>query len=124
MPPPKHPGVNLSWATAGEKNNDYFNVQRSATGQEFQTIATVKGQGQGQGNSTSAHEYALLDSRPRAGLAYYRLRQVDIDGTSVFSPIVAVKEQLQTDIAMYPNPSTGTLTLPATVGTVRYNISN
>ncbi|GAA3956542.1 hypothetical protein GCM10022407_00050 [Hymenobacter antarcticus] len=116
----KAQGVNLSWATASEKNNDYFNVQRSATGQEFQTIATVMGQG----NSTSAHKYTLLDSRPLTGLAYYRLRQVDTDGTSVFSPVVTVKGQLHTDIAVYPNPSTGTLTLPATVGTVRYNIIN
>lgn len=112
-------GVNLSWATAQEKNNDRFDVQRSADGSEFATIGTVKGQG----NSTSAHEYAFADGRPLAGLSYYRLRQVDQDGTSTFSPVAAVQLKHAGDLA-YPNPSNGLITLTASLGAVEYRIVN
>ncbi|GAB3328766.1 hypothetical protein GCM10027511_38710 [Hymenobacter humi] len=112
--------VNLSWATASEKNNDRFEVQRSATGDAFQTIGTVKGQG----NSSSLHDYTFVDSRPLAGQSYYRLRQVDADGTSTFSPVATAQGPNNICVAVYPNPSASTVTLPATMGAVRYRILN
>ncbi|WP_201983193.1 T9SS type A sorting domain-containing protein [Hymenobacter rubidus] len=115
----KAQAVNLNWTTASEKNSDHFDIQRSADGETFETLATVKGQG----NSTKVHEYTLVDSKPLAGLSYYRLRQVDIDGTSAFSQVAAVQALLAFDGA-YPNPSAGTITLPATLGTVRYRLYN
>ena len=111
-------GVALSWATATEKNNDRFEVQRSADGQSFQTIGTVKGQG----NSSSLREYSFTDSRPFAGQSYYRLRQVDTDGSSAFSPVVTV--QTQTEVAVYPTPATNAVVLPPTLGPVRYRVLN
>ena len=111
-------GVALNWATATEKNNDRFEVQRSADGQSFQTIGTVKGQG----NSSNLREYAFTDSRPITGQSYYRLRQVDIDGSSAFSSVVAV--QTRTETAVYPNPATNVVVLPATLGPVRYRVLN
>ncbi|WP_210518523.1 T9SS type A sorting domain-containing protein [Hymenobacter terricola] len=116
----KGAGVNLTWATATEKSNDHFDVQRSATGGVFQTIGSV----QGQGNTTNAHEYAFVDSRPLAGLSYYRLRQVDTDGTSAYSPVATVQTKLGGEVAAYPNPSAGTVTLPASTGPVRYRVFN
>jgi hypothetical protein len=114
----KTQGIALSWATATEKNSDYFEVQRSAYGENFQPVGSV----QGQGTSSNAHEYAFVDSHPLVGLTYYRLRQVDTDGTSTFSPVATV--QLRGEVAVYPNPSTGTIMLPATMGTVRYRVLN
>ena len=114
----KGQSVNVSWATASEKNNDHFDVQRSATGEGFATIGTVKGQG----NSSSAHEYAFTDGHPLAGQAYYRLRQVDADGSTSYSPIVAV--QRTTEAAAYPNPTAGSITLPASSGPIRYRVLN
>ncbi|GAB2702766.1 hypothetical protein GCM10011495_00300 [Hymenobacter frigidus] len=114
----KGQSVNLNWATASEKNSDRFEVQRSATGEAFETVGTVKGQG----NTSNAHNYAFVDSRPLAGRSYYRLRQVDTDGTTAFSPVAAV--QLRNELAVYPNPSTGIVTLPATLGDVRYRLLN
>ena len=110
--------VNVSWATAMEKNNARFEVQRSATGEVFETVGTVKGKG----NTSSAHNYAFVDSRPLAGRSYYRLRQVDTDGTTAYSPVAAV--QVRNELAVYPNPSTGIVTLPATLGDVRYRLLN
>jgi hypothetical protein len=116
----KPQGVALDWATASEKNSDRFEVQRSATGETYQTIGTVKSQG----NSTSAHTYSFTDSRPLTGQAYYRLRQVDADGTSAFSPVAAAQALTGLEVSSYPNPSLGSITLPATLGTVQYRLFN
>ncbi|MFC6224402.1 T9SS type A sorting domain-containing protein [Hymenobacter artigasi] len=116
----KAAGVSLTWATATEKNSDRFEIQRSATGEVFETLGTVKGQG----NTTMAHDYSFLDSRPLAGTSYYRLRQVDTDGTFSFSPVVAVQTEASTKVAFYPNPSANQLILPAGVGAVQYRIFN
>ena len=117
---PKAKGVNLNWATAMEKNSAYFEVQRSATGSEYETVGTQSAQG----NSSRAHEYAFADSRPLNGLAYYRLRQVDIDGTASYSPVVSTRWAAWDGQLAYPNPSANTITLPAALGAVRYRISN
>ncbi|GAB3849887.1 hypothetical protein GCM10028822_14400 [Hymenobacter terrigena] len=116
----KGTGVNLSWATATEKNSDRFEIQRSATGDEYSTIGTVKGQG----STTMAHDYSFVDSRPLTGTSYYRLRQVDADGTSSFSPVAVVQAEASTKVALYPNPSANQLILPAGVGAVQYRIFN
>ena len=114
----KGQGVNVDWATASEKNSDRFEIQRSATGEAFETVGTVKGQG----NTSSAHNYAFVDSHPLAGRSFYRLRQVDTDGTTAYSPVAAV--QLRAELAVYPNPSAGIVTLPATLGDVSYRLLN
>ena len=116
----KGQSVNVSWATATEKNNDRFEIQRSATGEGFATIGTVKGQG----SATMAHDYNFLDSHALAGTSYYRLRQVDTDGTFSFSPVVAVQTEASTKAMLYPNPSANQLILPAGVGMVQYRIFN
>ncbi|GAB2846616.1 T9SS type A sorting domain-containing protein [Hymenobacter ruber] len=116
----KGAGVALTWATASEKNSDRFEIQRSATGEVYETLGTVKGQG----NTTMAHDYSFVDSRPLAGTSYYRLRQVDSDGTFSFSPVAAVQTEASTKVELYPNPSANQLILPAGVGAVQYRIFN
>ena len=120
----QEPGVRLAWATATEKNNDRFEVQRSADGAGFATIGTVRGQG----SSVTPHAYAFVDAAPRPGLNYYRLRQVDFDGTASFSPVVSARGAAPAATAalgIYPNPSAGTLRLrglPATDAPGRYRL--
>ena len=111
-------GIDLSWATASEKNNDRFEIQRSTNGTDFETVGTV----QGQGTSSRAHEYAYLDARPHAGQAYYRLNQVDSDGAAAFSRVVAVQWASRTEVAGYPNPSIGQLTLPVALSGAAYRV--
>ena len=117
-------GVALSWATATEHDNDRFEVQRSADGRSFETIATVAGQG----TSVVPQRYAALDARPLPGRAYYRLRQVDFDGTASFSAVAAVRwpgtgENLR--LSLHPNPSAGsTLTLGGEGAAGPYRILN
>nr|WP_235998361.1 Ig-like domain-containing protein [Hymenobacter sp. BT559] len=103
----------LSWHTASEQNNDHFEVERSFDGTTFVKIGQVAGQG----TTTSATVYAFNDANVAAkasGPVYYRLRQVDHDGTATYSPLRTVKfQQLATRLALslYPNPAQTSTTL-------------
>jgi hypothetical protein len=66
--------VKLSWVTASEINNDYFDVQKSFDASDFFSIGTVAGNG----NSNTMQYYEFIDKE--SGTAYYRLKQVDFDG--------------------------------------------
>ena len=82
----KGEGVQLDWTTASEHDNDLFVIERSADGNVFSAIGTVNGAG------TTTHEtlYQFMDRSPIQGVNYYRLRQVDTDGQSEYSQVVAV----------------------------------
>ncbi|WP_238387971.1 Ig-like domain-containing protein [Hymenobacter sediminis] len=99
----------LLWRTSQELNNERFVVERSFNGTSFQAI----GQVQGQGTSAQAHDYAFSDrgvGSQAAGTVYYRLRQVDTDGTSSLSPVQVVRfaKALTAEVAVYPNPTSNT----------------
>jgi len=94
-------------------------VQRSATGEAYETLGRVAAQG----SSSSLRAYEFLDARPLAGLAYYRLRQVDNDGTTAYSPVATARRSAEA-LTVYPNPSTEAVTLPASLGPVRYRVLN
>lgn len=96
--------VLLEWRTASETNNAYFEVQRSQDGKEFLGIGQVKGSG----TTVVAQNYTYTDSAAMSGILYYRLKQVDIDGTSSLSMVVQVqvKERAQS-LQVYPTSSRG-----------------
>lgn len=78
--------VRVEWATASERDNALFTVERSRDGVVFETVAHVPGAG----TSNTLQNYTEIDPSPLAGLSYYRLRQTDVDGTSTVSNLVAV----------------------------------
>ncbi|MFT5646078.1 MAG: hypothetical protein ACI976_000756 [Aureispira sp.] len=97
--------VQLDWITATELNNEGFYIERMLeTENEFSTVAYVEGQG----NSTAIVNYKLLDENAYTSVSYYRLRQVDFDGTTTYSQIRAVEgrdNKLEyMDVSIYPNP--------------------
>jgi hypothetical protein len=100
----------LDWATATEKNNDHFDVERSLTGTGFVKVGEVKGQG----SKTSATPYAFTDANAAklGSLLYYRLKQVDADGTATYSPVRTVSftataaAEPAIALSVYPNPAT------------------
>jgi len=98
--------VRLDWATASEVNNDYFEVQRSLDGRSFEVAGRVAGNG----SSLQAHTYLFTDAAPGvAATHYYRLRQVDHDGTSTFSPVQAIALAAGSSpwlLSAAPNPTT------------------
>jgi hypothetical protein len=77
----------LFWSTAIEKNNDYMAVERSVDGDNFSEIGRVKGAG----SSLERIDYSFVDRFPYQGTNYYRLRQVDYDGTTTYHKVIAVE---------------------------------
>jgi hypothetical protein len=119
----------LNWATASEKNSSHFVVERSVGGDAaYQAVGQVAAAG----SSSSARTYQLRDAEAAAqGVAtlYYRLRQVDADGTQAFSPVVAVavgKMMVAAPLQVYPNPTADaqavtvtTISMPSAGSTVQ-----
>lgn len=100
--------VLVKWETASERNCAYFLVERSTDGQNFTSLGQVAGHG----TTNSRQRYAFTDDASLSGLAYYRLRQVDTDGSATNSPIVAVKWPVRAAQAvLYPNPATTAVTV-------------
>jgi hypothetical protein len=104
--------VDLSWSTASEKNNAGFEVERSANGKAFARLARIEGGG----TSQTPRSYRYRDDAPLSGVSYYRLRQVDADGTAHYSPVQTVTRTAPAAIVAYPNPTAGQATIywPAT----------
>jgi len=111
-------GNQLNWATAQEVKSASFVVEASADGTAFATVAELAAAG----NSSTARNYQYLDASVAAQNAarrYYRLRQVDLDGTVTYSAIVVLSRTVaatSSTFEAYPNPFTDQLSvaLPGT----------
>lgn len=91
----------VSWATETETNNSRFILEKSTDGINFSIIATVPSKGNGAG-------YSYTDFSPVNGNNYYRLTQVDNDGTKVtYTPVVVNFSLKVNEISVYPNPAVG-----------------
>lgn len=97
----------LNWTTASESNNDYFAIERSSNGAEFNQIAKVNGAG----NSLTTLNYAFKDENPLSGISYYRLKQVDFNGKFSYSEICSITNNGDGNISFYPNPVRTSLTI-------------
>jgi hypothetical protein len=95
----------LRWTTASEHNTSYFALERSADGTSFTEVGRVTATG----NSIQALGYQWADPQAVAHTTYYRLRQVDHDGTLVYSSVVALSpvSDASRSVEVYPNPSAG-----------------
>jgi hypothetical protein len=103
---PSQADAALSWTTAQEVNSSYFAIERSLNGGVFAKIGTVAAHG----TSAVAQQYTYRDANAaRLGsLAYYRLRQVDLDGASTYSPVRPVAFAATASapqLSLYPNPA-------------------
>lgn len=98
--------VRLSWATASEKQNKGFEIERRTDQSEWQTLSFVAGNG----TTNQRHNYSYLDRSAGAGNNYYRLRQIDLDGKSVYSQPVSV-QMGAVAFTLSPVPTTDVLTL-------------
>lgn len=100
--------VVLNWITATELNNSGFEIQRLKDSKierlnDWETVGFVKGHG----TSTEVHNYSYVDLNPREGKSFYRLKQIDFDGTTEYSNIVEVVYGAVSEFALeqnYPNP--------------------
>lgn len=102
---PEFGNVWLDWATATEKNNAFFTIERSQNAEVWEEVARVKGAE----NSSQIKEYSYVDTRPFYGTSYYRLKQTDFDGRFSYSSIrsVSVEKYKAAELRVYPNPTKG-----------------
>jgi hypothetical protein len=91
----------LKWETSTEVNNDYFIVQRSLDGINFLDIERIEGMG----TKYSPTTYSYFDENNSIGLVYYRLKQVDNNGTMNYSDILSLKKLATESVVIYPNPA-------------------
>ena len=106
--------VSLNWITATEINNLGFEVQRRADG-EYHTLGFVEGNG----TTTESQSYGFIDENIENGIYYYRLKQMDLDGTFEYSNEIIVEVNIPVDYFLsqnYPNPFN-----PST--TIKYSIA-
>lgn len=89
----------LAWKTSFESNSEGFDIERSWDGNQFEKIGFVTGIG----NSNIGSDYSFTDRSPLF-LSYYRLKQLDFDGTFSYSRVISVKSP-DAEIVAYPNPA-------------------
>jgi hypothetical protein len=82
----------LTWTTLTEQNNNYFIVERSGDGINYSPISDNIN---GAGSSISTHDYSFTDTNPLPGVNYYRLQQVDFNGTTVYSYAISINSPLK-----------------------------
>lgn len=104
--------VDINWQTASEINNDFFIVQKSFDGIYWERLTKINGAG----NSYLPINYNYIDYVPCEEGCYYRLKQVDFDGSSVFSKTIKVEglnpsTLFGNNIHLYPNPTTSITTV-------------
>jgi hypothetical protein len=107
---PQGDQVALRWETAQEVNHSHFVIERSADGASFQAI----GERQGAGDASQITAYQFVDATPNQGVNYYRLKQVDLDGSFAYSERREVQLEATASLqwqAISPNPAQETLTV-------------
>jgi len=116
--------VNLIWQTASEINNDYFTIERSADGLNWEWVNDINGAG----NSSQVLDYNAVDENPYPTNSYYRLKQTDFDGKFEYSNIIGLhmKNDSDEDVLVYPNPTDNIITVVGASGELEglkvYNI--
>jgi len=101
--------IAIQWTTASEINNHFFDVEKSIDGgKNWSKISTINSNG----NSAVLKKYNALDLKPSAGLNYYRVKQVDINGQFKYSGIVYVKVAVErTSASVVSNPVNAGITI-------------
>ena len=109
-PVDKH--VELKWQTASEINNDYFIIERSQDGLQWEKLKRIDGAG----NSSTTLTYSARDERPYKGMSYYRLKQTDFNGQFEYSDIKSVNTNgfNSESVIIHPNPTNGVISISGT----------
>lgn len=101
----------LEWNVASELNADRYVVERSLDAVNFTKIGEVKAVG----NTQIEQKYDFTDENPALGQNYYRLKQFDMDGKFIYTPVRVLNFNDNSElVSIYPNPSTGKVTVNLT----------
>lgn len=95
----------ITWVTSAEVNNDYFTLERSVNGYEWEEVGTQKGAG----TSQRPKYYSMYDEKPYFPVTYYRLKQTDFDGEYKYFDVISVSTDkvFEGDLVsvLFPNPA-------------------
>ena len=96
-------GIQLRWTTENEKSLNYYDIQVSVNGTDFENI----GRANSKGSNTLSQKYSFINTKTLTGTNYYRLKMVDEDGRFTYSKIIAVRKSGSTAllVSVYPNPA-------------------
>lgn len=99
-------GTMISWITATESNTSHFEIEKSVNGADWVRIDNVTAAG----NSNSDRNYQYLDLE--GGRAYYRIKQIDLDGKSVYTSVISANcAPMKTSVVLFPVPARDKLTV-------------
>ncbi|MFK8044898.1 MAG: T9SS type A sorting domain-containing protein [Crocinitomicaceae bacterium] len=106
--------VLLEWETQSESNNDFFQIEKSVDGETWKFLAKIEGAG----NSPNVNFYEITDRAPQFGVNYYRLSQIDFDGTLTQKGIesVFIENKNNNVFTVFPNPSKGIVFVESSSG--------
>ncbi|MBK8500644.1 MAG: T9SS type A sorting domain-containing protein [Flavobacteriales bacterium] len=97
----------LKWTTGSEHLSSHFTVERSADGRSFEPVGLVSAQG----NSNVQTDYEYIDRTPLSAGSFYRLQQVDQNGSFEYSNMVSVIRSSTADLLAFPNPASASTEL-------------
>ncbi len=103
--------VQIQWTTSQELNSSLYSILRSGNGRDYSSIATIPAQG----NSSRLTTYSVIDPSPLEGLNYYKLGEIDRDGSISYSWVITVIRTEQYAFHIYPNPVNDIVTLDLNV---------
>jgi hypothetical protein len=92
----------LQWGTANEQNSQRFELEHGTDGQRFEKVATVAAAG----NSATTRQYQAIHVAPQRGMNYYRIKQIDQDGSYRYTATVALLYKTGKGLQVSPNPAT------------------
>lgn len=118
----KQSQVLLLWQTASESNSDRFEIERSLNGIDFEKIGEVNAAGHSPTLKSYRYEDRITNLNSRVTNVYYRLKQVDRDGTYAFSAVRRVEiENATASFSVYPNPASSVIYVRGS-GKIRDNL--
>lgn len=91
-------GISLNWSATNEQDTKEYTIQKSDDAKNWREIGTVVAK-----NSTGVNKYSLLDNEKSSGVSYYRIRQTDIKGSNVFSPVIKSGSDNKTSLSITHN---------------------
>jgi hypothetical protein len=98
--------IRIEWQTASENNNHHYEIERSENATNYETILSIPSQ---KGNTNQLQNYIVYDNEPNDIMLYYRLKQVDSDGSFSYSNIININchnsIEKNTIVSVYPNPT-------------------
>ena len=112
--------VLLEWQTKSENNVSQFEIQKSNNGTTFSKIGTAISKGTNNNTTT----YTFTDNSPCNGKAFYRLKQIDNDGTFTYSKIETIECNKNDLVNIYPNPAANFITINSKANVLQIQIFN